>query len=282
MPKAKKNKSATAASLPYGSALASKLPSISKSTLKHNKNAAAQKRKKKQMSLMSYGWGKKQISEWKVDAPENCMVLSMSNDCVGTPNDINELDINELFERKAAAMSMEGQALLLAQSGDYVRAEEMQIEADQLKARVRPCIGRYYDMVNIAKKAALAKNYHLAQKKYLLAGQWDELLKAAQHLAKLDDNNNPIKHPTDASLETIDLVANSGEDGKEDDTVVEEEVNEADAEEDTNEADRKEDICIAAADGTNKRLDDVMQQKSMIGTAFRIRTATRIVCLIGG
>eukprot|EP00957_Ditylum_brightwellii_P103441 7882163-Ditylum_brightwellii.AAC.1 len=81
---------------------------------------------------------------------------------------------------------MEDQAALLAKSGNYTRAEQMQSHAEKLKERISPEIKRYYDVLEAAKKAAFAKNYWFDQKKFTLMGQWDMVLTAAQHLAMLD------------------------------------------------------------------------------------------------
>ena len=263
MPKAvQKNARVAAASLPYGRALASKknLRSSSKSTTsKHTSAAAVQKKpsiKRKQLplrrtssedgatNLMSFAWYGKNISEWEVDSPFNDLVIRLSNGGAGTA-----INVNDLFDKKAAAKSMEGQALLLARSGNYVQADQMQSHANQMKERNRPYLDRYNEVVDAAKQAAVAKQYYMEQKKYLLAGKWDKVLKAAQHLAMLDCNNYPRQRSTSQScgvahVETVDLVANSLEG-----TALEENVNVADAKEDA----CKEETCVDTADGAQKR-----------------------------
>lgn len=98
--------------------------------------------------MKSFAWGTKSISDWKVDHPINAMVLlcTSSNGGAGTP-----INIHELKEKRAAALFMEDQAALMAKSGDYSRAEQMQSHAEQLKERVRPEIKLYYDVWEAAK-----------------------------------------------------------------------------------------------------------------------------------
>eukprot|EP00984_Skeletonema_dohrnii_P006145 scaffold2192_cov98-Skeletonema_dohrnii-CCMP3373.AAC.1 len=311
MPKAvaKKNKGATAASLPYGNAAgaaktkkkssSSSLSSSSKSkhastATKTKSSTNTKKPPSKQSSFMSFAWGKKNISDWKVDDPINAMVLCMSNDGACTP-----INIHELKERRAAASSMEDQAAVLAKSGDYTRAEQMQSYAEQLKERISPDIKRYYDVLEAAKKAAFAKNYWFEKKKFMLMGQWDKILTEAQHLAMLDGNNNPIQSvapPLDcnnvrtqliapmqqregrpplaaAADAAIDLVTNASMQQQEGrpraaaadatiDLLDSDEDEDAAAEEGASETaedlkDDDDDIVMVAADGTEKPLKDV-------------------------
>ena len=68
-----------------------------------------------------------------------------------------------------------------------------------------------------AKKSVFAKKYWFDLKQFMDMGKWDIVLKVAQNLAILDEDNNTIAPPQadhDAANETIDLVVNPSEEEK--------------------------------------------------------------------
>ena len=200
MPKVVKKKKEAMSCLPYSGAVAAKKNSSAKLTKKATATTAkrppskqipvVKPKRRQQSSMKGFTWGKKQITEWKVDNPTNLMVLHLRDSGDGT-----QINIHELKERRDAATTMEGQAAMLAKNGDYEKAAQVQDHAEQLKARVSPEIERYFDVLEVAKKAAFAKNYWFGQKKFADMGKWDKVLKAAQHVAMLDRDNNPIAPP---------------------------------------------------------------------------------------
>ena len=56
---------------------------------------------------------------------------------------------------------MEGQAALIAKSGDYSKAAQIQEHAEQLKEIFRPEIDLYYDVMEATKNLCLQRNIGL-------------------------------------------------------------------------------------------------------------------------
>ena len=145
-------------SLPYsGAAAAKKNPSFSTKSAKQTAATTAKKpptsqqtlhakpKRHQQSSMKSLTWGKTRIIEWMIDNPVNEMVLNFSDSGAGA-----QINIHELKERRKAATTTEGQAALIAKSGDYSKAAQMQEHAEQLKERFCPEIDLYYDVMEAA------------------------------------------------------------------------------------------------------------------------------------
>lgn len=258
MPKVKgKGTVAKAKSSPYpGSAVEAK--AIAKST----KNASAasctmnplgKQKNYRQGSMKMFAWGEKEMIEWKDDVDINALVLDYTTS--------TQVDIHGLRENKRTIATMEDQAAMLSRNGKYEEAEEMQEHARQLKARIIPETERYYEVLEVAKKAAFVKQYCYEQKQYKAMGEMDKLLKAAQYVAMLDPNNKPLPPPQlqaaptagQMQTSTIDLVTNTDEE--------EEEEKEEDGAPETRESvengNRNNDVTMIAVDGVERPLNDV-------------------------
>ena len=141
MEKLPKKKTMKKISLHYlGAEAAKKNPSFSTKLTKQTADTTAKKpptlkqtlgakpKRHQQSSMKKFTWGITQIIEWIIDNPVNEIVLNLSGSGAGA-----QIDIQELKEKRKSATTMEGQAELIAKSGDYSKATKMQEHAEQLK-----------------------------------------------------------------------------------------------------------------------------------------------------
>ena len=151
-----------------------------------SKSESKRPKAKTQTSMGSFALTTKDISEWKIDHPNNTTVMHLHSRSIS-------IDFNKIKVQETTVKSMEAEARILANDGKFSDAQSLQEEANNMKSEYQHLKKEFHKAREVAKRAAFAKQFWMGEKEYAVAGLWDKLLNAARSVAMLDMNNNPMR-----------------------------------------------------------------------------------------